>query len=302
MSNIDVSIIIPTHNRKKIIEKCLKALNQQTYPPEKYEIIVIDDGSTDDTGEMIKKIDLKPELIYRYQNQTGPAGARNHGIELARGSFIIFIDDDIIVTSEFVQEHISMQKKNKKVIVHGPVIYTNNLDNPTSEEMKITDFSRAFFATGNVSIRKEYLLKAGLFNEIFTEYGWEDLEMGHRLKEINLKAIKAEKARGFHLKHSFSPENLPAVLEKERQRGRMAIHFFQVNSSPQVRMTTLYWLPFFWLERILTLGNWPEWKATNNLVRFFHRKNWEIPRNFIVWFMKLKAYFNGMRQGPDRQP
>lgn len=297
MSSIETSIVIPTHNREKVLYKCLMALNNQTYPAEKYEVIIINDGSTDGTEEMLKRLKMKPSLIYIYQEQTGPAGARNRGIEIARGEYIIFIDDDIIVTPEFIKTHLQKQKENKRVIVHGPVIYTNNPDNPTSEEKKITDFSRAFFATGNVSIRKKYLLDAGLFNESFKEYGWEDLELGYRLQKMSLKAIQAPEARGFHLKHRFSMERLPTILKKEEARGRTAVIFCQINPGWQVKLATLYWPPFFWLQKVLTIGNWPEWKITYKLVKYFHQKGKKLPRNFIVYFMKLKAYFDGMKQG-----
>ncbi len=297
MPGIETSIIIPTHNREKVLYKCLIALDDQTYPKENYEIIVINDGSTDNTENMLKKLELKPALVYLSQEQTGPAGARNRGIEQANGEFIIFIDDDIIVTPNFIEHHIKKQKENQKIIVHGPVIYTNNPDKPTSEEMKLTDFSRAFFATGNVSIRKKYLLTAGLFNENFKEYGWEDLELGYRLQKMNLKAIKAPEAKGFHLKQSFSPERLPALLRKEESRGRTAVIFCKINPDWQVKLATLYWPPFFWLQKLLTIGNWPEWKSTKKLVSYLHDKKLILPRNFIVYFMKLRAYFNGMKQG-----
>ncbi|MFW6022932.1 MAG: glycosyltransferase family 2 protein [Halanaerobiaceae bacterium] len=299
--DIETSVVIPTYNREKILYKCLKALDNQSYPAEKYEIIIINDNSTDNTENMLKNIDIKPQLVYRKQEHSGPAGARNTGLKLARGKYIVFIDDDIIVNPLFLEAHINKQKENDRIIVHGPVIYTNNLDNPTSEEMKITDFSRSYFATGNVSIKKEYLKKSGLFNEKFTEYGWEDLELGIRLKKLGLKAKRAPEAKGFHLKYSFSPDKIPAVLEKERQRGRMAVVYNNINSNWEVKLSTMYWLPFFALERILNIANWPKWKSTHKLVNHLHEKGHNKTRNFIVFFMKQRAYFNGMRKGPDSQ-
>ena len=300
-NKIETSIIIPTYNREKILYKCLQALNKQTYPANKFEIIIINDNSTDNTETMIKDIKIKPDLIYRKQEHSGPAGTRNTGIKLAKGEFIVFIDDDIIVNPAFLDAHLQEQKHKQKVIVHGPVIYTNNLDNPTKEEMKITDFSRSYFATGNVSIRKNHLMKSGLFNETFTEYGWEDLELGIRLKKMGLKATRAAEAKGFHLKHSFSPEKIPLILEKEQQRGRMAVVYNNIITNWEVKLSTMYCLPFFALEKVLTIGNWPKWDKTEKLVYQLHKKGFNKTRNFIVFFMKLRAYFNGMKQGPHQQ-
>jgi len=292
-----VSVVIPTRNRKMILRKCLLALNKQTYNFNKFEIIIIDDGSEQNNQTMIKNLDLKPQINYSYQNQTGPAKARNNGIKKAQGEYIIFIDDDIIVNKEFIKSHMKKHKNNNKIIVHGPVIYTNNLDNPTSAEKKIRDFSNAFFATGNASIKKEYLIEAGLFNERFTEYGWEDLEFGKRLKKLNLKPIKAENAVGYHLKHKFSPEKIPDIRTREMQRGRMAVLYHDINPSFSVKSSTLYWKPFILLIEVLTLANWPRTKMAENVVHFFHKKSMKSLRNFFLYFIKLDSYLIGLKEG-----
>ncbi|HLV10463.1 MAG TPA: glycosyltransferase family 2 protein, partial [Halanaerobiales bacterium] len=293
MPGIETSVIIPTHNRKETLFRCLMALNEQNYPATKFEILIIDDGSTDGTEKMIKKIKIKSAHSYHYQKQSGPAAARNLGLKLARGEFIIFIDDDIIVVPGFIETHIKEQKKKTDIIVHGPVIYTNNPENPGSEEKKISDFSRAFFATGNVSIRKKHLIKAGFFNEKFKEYGWEDLELGFRLKKMGLKAVYNPEAKGFHLKKPFSLKGLPAILKREKARGRTALILCEINPSWEIKLATLNWPPFFYLARLLTLANWPYRKSTYKLLKFFHKKKIKLIRNLIVYFMKLKAYFDG---------
>ncbi len=298
-NQIEASVIIPTHNRKQILNKSLKSLNKQSYPVQKYEIIVIDDGSTDNTGNMVKNLNLKPQIKYKYYRQKGPATARNRGIKMSNGEIIIFIDDDIIVNSDFIKNHIQIQKSNEKIIGHGPVIHTKNLKNPEQEEKKITDFSNAYFATGNASIKKKYLLKAGLFNENFDKYGWEDLEMGKRLKKLNLKKVDISEARGYHYKPEFSLEQIPNILEKERQRGLMAVKYHNINSSFSVKCSTLYWKPFFILKNILTLGNWPEWNLTNKIMKYAHQKNYIKLRNFILYFKKLESYFEGMKEASN---
>jgi glycosyltransferase involved in cell wall biosynthesis len=88
-TNIIVSVVIPTRNRKKILKKCLKSLNQQTIDNSTFEIIIIDDGSNDNNKLMIEQINLKPHYIYKYQDQTGPAGARNTGIKLANAELTV---------------------------------------------------------------------------------------------------------------------------------------------------------------------------------------------------------------------
>src|SRR5690606_11622902 len=105
------------------------------------------------------------------------------------GELIIFLDSDIVVEEGFIEAHASAHEGLRDRIGHGPVIHTDDLENPTAAKYKLTDVSRAFFATGNASIRREHLLRAGLFDERFREYGWEDLELGLRLKRLGLKAM-----------------------------------------------------------------------------------------------------------------
>lgn len=296
-SKIQISIIIPTRNRKKILKKCLKALNKQSCSSNKYEIIIIDDGSNQDNKTMIESLNLKPNIRYYYQEHSGSAKSRNKGINLAKGKYIIFIDDDIIVNEQFIESHLNKLLENENVIVHGPVIHTNDVNNPTSAKKKIRDFSTAFFATGNASIKKSYLIEAGLFNENFYEYGWEDLEFGKRLKQLNLEAIKAKNAVGYHLKHHFSPNHIPKIKEKERKRGRMAVLYHDLNPSLSVKLSTLYWKPLLIILEILTIGDWPESNLTEKLINLLHENNFKNLTNFVLYFVKLNSYLEGLKEG-----
>ncbi|MEL6856616.1 MAG: glycosyltransferase, partial [Cyanobacteria bacterium J06607_13] len=190
------SVVIPTYNRKPILEKCLRAMENQVLRPdgpvEGYEIVLVDDGSTDGTVEWIRgSADDFPHVALYEQNHEGAAIARNFGVQQAKGDTIIFIDSDLVVLDSFLQHHAdalekAYQQGNERVFTYGRVVNTCNFDEPTSEPFKVTDYSRAFFATGNVAIAKKWLLEAGLFDAQFTQYGWEDLELGVRLKNNGL--------------------------------------------------------------------------------------------------------------------
>ncbi len=186
MTMMEASIIIPTYNRRDTLKRVLSSLFNQTYSKDAYEVIVIDDGSTDDTGAMVEKLNALCSFKYLWQEKKGPAAARNYGLSKAQGEVIIFIDSDIIVGLDFIEEHLSYHKECDRVIVRAPVVRTQNRDNPIGERMKLTDFSSAFFATGNTSVKKSFLFQAGPFDEDFKEYGWEDLEMGERLRKLGL--------------------------------------------------------------------------------------------------------------------
>ena len=248
------SVVIPTYNRKPILEKCLRALESQIYDQliSEYEVIVVDDGSTDDTISCLKaKATEFPHVQLLAQSHQGPAAARNLGVEKAKGDFIIFIDSDLVVTDSFLQSHanalVKYGKASNRIFTYGRVINTCNFDFPTSEPYKLTDFSAAFFATGNVAIARHWLMEAGLFDSRFQQYGWEDLELGVRLKKLGLKLIKCPDAVGYHWHPPFSLNQLPGMIEREIQRGKMGVLFYQKHPTWEVKMM----IQMTWLHRLL---------------------------------------------------
>ncbi|YAI81404.1 MAG: glycosyltransferase family 2 protein [cyanobacterium endosymbiont of Rhopalodia sterrenbergii] len=251
------SVVIPTYNRKPILEKCLRSLENQQLTDDKvssYEVILVDDGSTDNTLEWLGENTAEfPHVHLFVQDHLGPAAARNLGIEKAQGDTIIFIDSDLVVTETFIQSHANALIKgekelgNKKLFTYGAVINTCNFDNPTSESYKITDFSAAYFATGNVAIAREWLEKVGVFDTRFQLYGWEDLELGVRLKQLGLKLVKCPEAVGYHWHPSFNLDQIPSLIDREIQRGKMGILFYQKHPTWEVRLM----IQMTWLHRLL---------------------------------------------------
>ncbi len=240
---MNVSIVIPTYNRKPILEKCLKALENQKLNKNvgNYEIIVVDDGSTDGTSSWIKNNRaILPHVVLYEQEHGGPALGRNLGVIKSKYEIIIFIDSDLIVLDDFIIRHIDKlliywSKNNKKCFTYGSVINTSDFDNPQSEKYKLLDTSFAYFATGNVAISKELILSVGLFDTSFSLYGWEDLELGERLQKVGTKLIKCPKAVGFHWHPPFNCEQIESLIAQEKERARMALVFFKKHPNLRVR-------------------------------------------------------------------
>jgi glycosyltransferase involved in cell wall biosynthesis len=258
------SIVIPTYNRLPILQKCLRAMELQTIDPQlvtDYEIVVVDDGSTDGTIEWLKTsaTELPHVKIYEQAHQ-GASAARNLGVEQAHGDTIIFIDSDLVVTPTFLQSHaeelVQGQKilGNDKLFTYGAVINTANFEDPTSESYKIMDFSNAYFATGNVAIARHWLIEAGLFDLGFSLYGWEDLELGVRLKDRGIKMIKCPAAVGYHWHPAFSLDRIPRLIEQEIERGKMGVVFYQKHPTFDVKLMIQMTVFHRILWNVLSLG------------------------------------------------
>jgi glycosyltransferase involved in cell wall biosynthesis len=289
-----ISIVIPTYNRLPILEKCLRALETQTFPENQYEVVVVDDGSSDATVEWLQNTQLPHVQILR-QNHCGPSAARNMGVENARGEMIVFIDSDLVVTPSFLAEHTqawqSAQQKvgHDRLFTYGAVINTSNFGNPTAEPYKLTDFSAAYFATGNVMIPKHWLQAVGLFDTQFSLYGWEDLELGVRLKQQQIQLVKAPKAVGYHWHPAFSLEQLPALIEQERQRGKMGTLFYAKHPTWEVRMMIQMTLLHQILWNLLSLGGRLNEKTLRPCMQWLIQRGkpdlaYQVARIFLNWY------------------
>ena len=300
-----ISVVIPTYNRLPILKKCLSALEQQHLTNNNvagYEIILVDDGSTDNTLEWLGSNKQQfPHLKTFQQNHQGPAAARNLGIDRAGGDTIIFIDSDLVVTEHFLQAHTDAliagkeKLKSDRLFTYGWVINTCNFDNPTIEPYKITDFSAAYFATGNVAIAKKWLLEAGKFDTQFQLYGWEDLELGVRLKKLDLKLIKCPEAVGYHWHPPFSVEQITQLIEKEIQRGRMGVVFYRKHPTWDVKMMIQMTLLHRILWEGLTLRGTLNEKTMQPLLQWLIERGkpqlaLEIARIFLNWYSVKSVY------------
>src|SRR6185369_12217861 len=120
---IDLSVLIPTHNRAAKLRQCLDALRNQTLAPTSYEIIVVDDASTDETGSVLQHIE--GVRTFRQPRNGGPAAARNVAVRAARGRYVLFIDDDILVSPTTLAQHLAAHREagEDHVAILGKVIW-----------------------------------------------------------------------------------------------------------------------------------------------------------------------------------
>lgn len=200
-----VSIIIPTYNRSKELVRCLDSISQQSY--KNYEVIVCDDGSTDDTKKVVEKYRDKMNIIYLYQNNSGgPAKPRNLGIKNAKGFYISFLDSDDWWCKQKLVESIKILDRGYEFVYHD-LIRINEKNKRLRQPIflkKVNFEYECLLTNGNfiynssVVIRASIIKRVGYFSEDLNLVSAEDFDYWIRASKIVRKFKKLDKPYGFY--------------------------------------------------------------------------------------------------------
>ncbi len=225
------SVVIATKDRAPLLDGALASLRAQEGAPE-YELVVVDNGSSDATPDVARK----HGAVYTFVAEPNRGKARNAGIARATGDAILFVDDDVITPPHFLAAH---AKAHRDAIfplaVSGPIL--NVPDAAHRPEPAAANFSRAFFVTCNVSVRAASLRAVGGFDEDFDLYGWEDTELGARLRAHGVRRAFAWDAYLWHIKPP-TPESLEDALGKAIEKARMAARFVRKMPTARIKLAT----------------------------------------------------------------
>jgi glycosyltransferase involved in cell wall biosynthesis len=235
MSAPAVSVVIPAYNQAALLPRTLDALGRQTLSADLCEVIVVDDGSSDDTAAIVRgraAADARLRLLQHPANR-GRSAARNSGVRAARGEIVVFIDGDILVESGFLTHHLDAHRRaGRPVVCRGPVVDIAESDLPARPVVLVP--SPAYLTTANASVPRGELLAAGLFDEKFPGYGWEDFDLGFRLRQRGLPRIYRRDAVAYHV--TLGRRTLAEALRKEEDRARGAVYLYRKHPGWRTRM------------------------------------------------------------------
>lgn len=180
---MEISIVIPTRDRKHALEKCLSSLLEQSLSKDEYEIIVIDDGSTDDTKPLLDSLKCSNEVLkYFKQENKGRGPARNLGIKNANGSIVAFIDDDCIADRCLLENALKYFNESEIGIVKGKVISKGAETTPLTRT--VVSMSKKDTHTCNIFYLKKALDEVGGFKltqfREDTDLAWRVLDAGYK--------------------------------------------------------------------------------------------------------------------------
>ncbi|MCL6591062.1 MAG: glycosyltransferase [Firmicutes bacterium] len=228
--NPQLSVIIPTYNKIDRLILTLFCLDKQLLSTKEFEVIVINDGSSDGTSEYLNSLTVNFQLSYYHQKNSGQAKARNLGLSKAKGRIIVFLDDDLIIPPDFLKSHLAEHHSDYNQVVLGRIFRINSSDfykisqlifNSYDEAIhdlmqytrqdlyldmvetifkkKLYDIAWICFTGGNSSVKKELIEKVGYFDSNFYRWGPEDIELGYRFHEAGIPFKYCPNLYNFHM-------------------------------------------------------------------------------------------------------
>lgn len=244
---MDLSIIMPTYNNLERLKLTLSFLEQQDMEKERFDIFLVNDGSSDGTREFLDSYKSELNLHIIHQENKGQASARNKALSMAEGTYVLFMDDDVVAEQDFVRKHLQShqssgiqsmvtvgQIKNipfchyeevMKRIQRGSLQSCQVLSDLVKEDEYLNirnwvwDYSLEYakwlgFTTANASMNRQLLIEAGGFDENFYGWGPEDVELGYRLKNKGAIFQVQKELVNYHLDKAKKQDSFYSVLNK----------------------------------------------------------------------------------------
>ncbi len=299
-----ISVIVPTYDAPLLLPAVLASLGAQSYPRERAEIIVVVDGSPDRSEAALRQYDgslpLKPILL---EAHSGRARARNSGIRAARGDLIVFLDDDMTVSTDFLSAHAQFHRTHPGEVAIGDIRFGPQIVPSAITRYIESRGAQGFtdgeplpfkcFVTGNSSVERDRVMNVGLFDERFEAYGGEDLELGYRLHGSGTCFRLCAAAGSLHhrvrplrqtseLMFTYGRNSLPLLLEKHPELcGLLRLDFLHASwFSPRRWALRLALQPIVYAP----IARWADWRQSGTLP--------SILIDYLWWYNRTRGFLH----------
>jgi GT2 family glycosyltransferase len=215
---VDISVVVPTYRRPELLARCLESLAGQHLATDRFEVVVVDDGSGDATPSVLARAAATMANLRHHVApvNAGPAAARNRAIELATAPLVLFLDDDVVAPPELLATHLRLHAEigDERVGFLGRVDWHPDLTvtpfmrwldgsglqfafDTWLREGQVEPPSAAFY-TANLSMHRSLLVEAGMFDERFPYPAYEDMELAWRLERHGFRLEYRPAAVAYH--------------------------------------------------------------------------------------------------------
>jgi len=244
-----VSVIIPTRNMRDLLQDAIESLYEQSYPRDRYEIIVVDNSSTDGTEQMIRSMQDKSRIAlwyYRKENE-GPGSSRNMGIEKAKGAVIAFTDSDCVADVNWLKNGVSGMTEGIG-LVQGKTLPNPGQKRGTFSRTQSVTVENGMYPMCNVFYRKDVLDKIGGISPDFCglncfgkpRWGGEDTDLAWRVKKRGWKSVFAEEAVIYHHIFPLRPWQAVVGFRKYQFQGLFFAVPHLLKKHPELRRHMYY--------------------------------------------------------------
>jgi len=233
-----LSVVIPTYNRLEVLPRVLRALAEQSEPEGGFEVVVVNDGSSDGTADFLQAYRASYPFRALSQANSGPAGARNRGVGEAAGELVVFLGDDTVPEPEFLRRHEEAHRARpgRRIAVLGyttwprsrrvtPFLHHINEYGMQFGYELIRDPENVpfnFFYTSNISLPRAAFERCGLFDTTFPDAAWEDIELSYRLSRDGYVIVYEPRAVVRH-HHEIT---FASFRRRQERSGRAAAIFY----------------------------------------------------------------------------
>lgn len=233
----ELSIIIPTYNRAASLRKTLDSIATQTFPTDEYEVVVVDDGSTESITSFASR-DFPFELRCVRQTNLGAAMARNNGAHHATGRLLLFLDDDILLHEGFLTALVQAHGDSDRLITMGsylPVLngrdttYARHRANYIAAERplsgnRVEPFTEC--ASNNLAVERDAFFAIGQWRDLFGDGPtlWGDVEFGYRAQQHGFRFLRVYNALLYHC--DYTVETLDNACRRAHHIAELAPQLF----------------------------------------------------------------------------
>ncbi len=292
-----ISVVIGTFNQAAKLNLVLNGFARQTLAKDAFEVLVADSCSTDDTRTICEAFKADMALTYLCIQNQGKAKARNLAAQQASGAVLFLTDADMVPAPDLLEEHLKAHGRLSTLAMFEGLTFNLKTETlPADQAIKspyITRYLRSgqrlgfyYFLSGNLSLPRDVFLQHGGFDERFTGYGWEDIELGYRLVRLGrVPLCYLPEAVNYHYHVLADEEEIHRAVAK----GVAALTVLKLHPELRSFLGLDPWLLRFWQWLDRPVWEQKAWKQ--------FREGGALARRLVKWCLMEIYYRRGARQG-----